>query len=104
MGQVVRPTLKSDAENAVKRIEGVESVDNKIEVLPTSPMDDGLRFDAVPRHLRLRAAREIRARRAEAHPYHREERSALPWRVSSTAKPTRTWSPFAPTASPESFR
>jgi hyperosmotically inducible protein len=43
MGQVTRPTLKSDAENVVKHIEGVEKVDNQIEVLPTSPMDDGLR-------------------------------------------------------------
>jgi hyperosmotically inducible protein len=42
-GQVVRPTLKSDAENSVKHIEGVEKVDNQIEVLPLSPMDDGLR-------------------------------------------------------------
>jgi len=30
LGQVSRPTLKSDAENAVKRIEGVEHVDNQI--------------------------------------------------------------------------
>jgi hyperosmotically inducible protein len=43
MGQVVRPTLKSDAEAVVKSIEGVASVDNQIEVLPTSPMDDQLR-------------------------------------------------------------
>jgi hyperosmotically inducible periplasmic protein len=43
LGQVVRPTLKSDAENAVKHIEGVEKVDNQIEVLPPSPMDDRLR-------------------------------------------------------------
>lgn len=43
LGQVVRPVLKSDAENAVKHIEGVEKVDNQIEVLPTSPMDDRLR-------------------------------------------------------------
>jgi osmotically-inducible protein OsmY len=42
-GQVTRPTLKSDAENVVKRIEGVEKVDNQIEVLPPSPMDDRLR-------------------------------------------------------------
>jgi hyperosmotically inducible protein len=42
-GQVTRPTLKSDAENVVKRIEGVEHVDNEIEVLPLSPGDDGLR-------------------------------------------------------------
>src|SRR5450432_1775076 len=33
-GQVVRPSLKSDAENVVKHIEGVEKVDNQIEVLP----------------------------------------------------------------------
>jgi hyperosmotically inducible periplasmic protein len=43
LGQVTQPVLKSDAENAVKHIEGVERVDNQIEVLPTSPMDDGLR-------------------------------------------------------------
>lgn len=44
LGQVVRPTLKSDAGNAVKRIEGVEKVDNQIEVLPPSSMDDQLRL------------------------------------------------------------
>ena len=37
-GQVTRPTLKSDAENVVKKIEGVEHVDNQIQVLPPSPM------------------------------------------------------------------
>jgi osmotically-inducible protein OsmY len=39
LGQVTRPTLKSDAENAVKHIEGVTRVDDKIEVLPLSDMD-----------------------------------------------------------------
>jgi len=39
LGQVTRPTLKSDAENVVKRIEGVTRVQNKIEVLPLSDMD-----------------------------------------------------------------
>jgi hyperosmotically inducible protein len=43
LGEVVRPSLKSDAENVVKHIEGVEKVDNQIDVLPPSPMDDGLR-------------------------------------------------------------
>jgi len=43
LGQVVRPTLKSDAENVVKRIEGVEHVKNEIEVLPVSPNDDRIR-------------------------------------------------------------
>jgi len=43
LGQVTRPVVKSDAERAVKSIEGVEKVDNQIEVLPPSPFDDGLR-------------------------------------------------------------
>src|SRR5208282_633980 len=42
-GQVVRPTLKSDAEAAVKSIEGVSGVVNNIEVLPLSPNDDQIR-------------------------------------------------------------
>ena len=44
LGQVTRPTIKSDAENSVKHIEGVEKVDNQIEVLPPSSMDDRLRL------------------------------------------------------------
>ena len=43
-GEVIRPTLKSDAENVVKHIEGVQRVINNIEVLPPSPMDDQLRL------------------------------------------------------------
>ena len=43
MGQVTQPNLKSDAEKAVKGIEGVERVVNNIEVLPLSPMDDQTR-------------------------------------------------------------
>ena len=43
-GAVTRPTLKSDAENVVKHIEGVQRVVNNIEVLPPSPMDDQLRL------------------------------------------------------------
>ena len=43
-GQVTRPTLKSDAENVVKRIEGVTRVVNNIEVLPLSPMDNRIRI------------------------------------------------------------
>jgi hyperosmotically inducible protein len=45
LGQVARPSLKSDAENSVKRIEGVEKVVNNIEVLPTSINDDRIRRD-----------------------------------------------------------
>ena len=43
LGQVVNPVNKSDAGNAVKRIEGVEKVDNQIEILPPSTMDDNIR-------------------------------------------------------------
>ncbi|WP_031496994.1 BON domain-containing protein [Bryobacter aggregatus] len=43
-GQVTRPTLQSSAGNVVKRIPGVEEVDNRIEVLPLSPNDDRLRL------------------------------------------------------------
>jgi osmotically-inducible protein OsmY len=42
-GQVTRPTLKSDAENVVKKVEGVTNVVNRIEVLPLSPNDDRIR-------------------------------------------------------------
>ena len=43
LGHVARPSLKSDAENVVKHIEGVEKVNNQIEVLPLSPDDDRIR-------------------------------------------------------------
>ena len=43
LGQVVNPATKSDAESAVKRIEGVQKVNNNIEVLPPSPNDDRIR-------------------------------------------------------------
>jgi osmotically-inducible protein OsmY len=42
-GQASRPTLKSSAENVVKRIKGVETVENEIDVLPLSPNDDRIR-------------------------------------------------------------
>jgi len=44
VGQVTRPTLKSDAQNVVKRVEGITDVINNIEVLPLSPMDDQIRM------------------------------------------------------------
>ena len=44
LGQVTRPTLKSDAGNVTKRVEGVTQVDNQIEVLPLSPMDNQIRM------------------------------------------------------------
>ena len=44
LGYVTRPTLKDDAERVVKSIEGVDSVDNRIQVLPLSPNDDRIRM------------------------------------------------------------
>ncbi|MCX6620248.1 MAG: BON domain-containing protein [Acidobacteria bacterium] len=44
LGEVTRPTLRSSAENVVKRIEGVSKVNNQIEVLPLSPFDDSVRL------------------------------------------------------------
>ncbi len=42
-GSASRPTLKTSSERVVRRIEGVEKVENKIEVLPNSPNDDRIR-------------------------------------------------------------
>jgi hyperosmotically inducible protein len=55
-GQVIEPSLKDDAEKVVKKIEGVERVDNRIEVLPTSGNDDRIRrdvFNAIYRYAPL---------------------------------------------------
>jgi hyperosmotically inducible periplasmic protein len=45
-GQVTRPTLKSDAESAVRSIEAVGKIVNDIEVLPVSPGDEKIRVAA----------------------------------------------------------
>ena len=42
-GEVTRPTTKKEAEERVKRVEGVTNVANEIEVLPPSPADDKIR-------------------------------------------------------------
>jgi hyperosmotically inducible periplasmic protein len=43
-GSVRQPVTKANAEAAVKRIEGVEKVENKIAVLPIFASDDGIRL------------------------------------------------------------
>jgi hyperosmotically inducible periplasmic protein len=43
-GQVVRPSTKSEAEKRVRDIEGIERLENQIEVLPVSQNDDRLRL------------------------------------------------------------
>jgi hyperosmotically inducible protein len=58
LGKVTRPTLKRTAEQAVRRIEGVNAVSNQIEVLPVSPDDERLRsslYKAIYRHTALQA-------------------------------------------------
>ena len=50
LGQVTRPTLKTEAERRLKGIEGIEQVINDIEVLPLSPADDRIRL-AVARNI-----------------------------------------------------
>ena len=43
LGEVNNPVIKSEAESAVKKIEGVEQVTNHIDVLPPSPTDQRIR-------------------------------------------------------------
>jgi hyperosmotically inducible periplasmic protein len=43
-GQVVRPISKSDAEAAVRRVQGISKVVDNIEVLPLSSFDDAIRL------------------------------------------------------------
>lgn len=43
-GQVVRETVKTTAERAIKRLDGVDQVVNQIEVLPSSRRDDAVRM------------------------------------------------------------
>jgi hyperosmotically inducible periplasmic protein len=44
LGQVRNAVLKDEAQGAIKKIEGVENVDNQIEILPSSPEDDRIRL------------------------------------------------------------
>src|SRR3954469_25434900 len=44
MGYAYAPNLKQDAERAVKRVAGVDMVDNRIKQLPPSQQDDQLRW------------------------------------------------------------
>jgi hypothetical protein len=44
VGYAYRPSLRTDAERAVRRASGVDEVVNKIEELPVSQMDDDIRW------------------------------------------------------------
>jgi len=43
-GQVTGPALKADAEAALRKIESITRVENQIEVLPVSPVDNKIRI------------------------------------------------------------
>jgi hyperosmotically inducible periplasmic protein len=43
-GATPRPTIKTDSERVVKKIEGVEKVVNNVEVLPVGSLDDQIRL------------------------------------------------------------
>jgi len=43
-GFVTRPSTKSDAEEAVRDVDGIGQVINNIQVLPLSPSDDRIRY------------------------------------------------------------
>lgn len=43
MGSVYRPSMKKSVERVVSNVEGVKSVKNNIEILPTSTQDDDIR-------------------------------------------------------------
>jgi hyperosmotically inducible protein len=47
MGQVWQPVLKLQAESASKNFEGIGQVEDQIEVLPLSNVDDQIRFQTV---------------------------------------------------------
>ena len=62
-GFASRPILKSDINNALKGIPGVESVDNQVEVLPNSPNDDRIRAGVYNRLFTSPALRKYNALR-----------------------------------------
>ena len=60
-GYASRPTLKDDAGRAVKGIEGVEKVENEIQVLPLSNFDDRIRAQVYNRIYTQPALRKYNA-------------------------------------------
>lgn len=63
-GQASRPTLKKDAQRAVKGIEGVKRVQNRIEVLPVSRNDDRIRAAVYARLYRTPALQKYTSNRS----------------------------------------
>ena len=74
LGQVTQPVLKDDAGSAVREIEGVETVDNEIEVLPLSSNDDGIRREVYRRiYAQPMLFERYPVRGGAAYPHHRQE-------------------------------
>ena len=73
-GHVTRPTLKTDAERVVSRIEGVTKVVNNIEVLPLSPFDDQIRLATYRSIYGFGSTVPLQLGTRSADPYHRQER------------------------------
>jgi hyperosmotically inducible periplasmic protein len=60
-GYASRPTLKDDAGRAVKNIEGIQKVENEIQVLPLSNLDDRIRAQVYNRIYTQPALRKYNA-------------------------------------------
>ena len=69
MGEVTRPVLKDDAERVVKRLEGVEHLDNQITFsrFRRLMINSNCRFS---RDLRLSRAQPLRSPGHSANPHH----------------------------------
>jgi hypothetical protein len=72
-GQVTRPTLKSDAENVVKKIEGVESVGQPNRGSPALTQRRPHPLGRLPRHLFESTPSALLVGRGAANPYRRQE-------------------------------
>ena len=74
MGQEQGPTLKASAEQVVRGIEGVDRVNNEIQVLPLSSNDDRIRLDVYRSIDGQAALKQVCPSGRPADPHHREQR------------------------------
>jgi hyperosmotically inducible protein len=58
-GEVTRPIDKDYIEQAVRRAEGVTAIEDRIEVLPVSPLDDRIRLATLDDRIRLATLRTL---------------------------------------------
>ena len=79
-GQVRDAIVKDSAEARVKHLEGVERVDNQIEILPASFNDDHIRRRVALSGFQRSPSVQLRNPVRAADSHHREERSCEPGR------------------------